>query len=230
MLDQCALDARPPPRDAFQRLPLAEQKTARIGVFGSRRLVASFACALIGMAACGPSNGDDTSDAATGTDTAGTTTQADATTSTDTGDDGGDNTGTDGAPICPAPQQCRDVPCGPGVSLSHAADVQPIWDAFCTQCHFPAEPEPAGSLDLTSTVAYFNIVNVASQQSMAGQVRVAPGSPNDSYLWHKVMGTHLCPAPDGDTEGMPASDEPLSEISPDDVSTITEWICCGAAL
>jgi hypothetical protein len=185
---------------------------------------------VIYIAACGPTTPDDDGLAGTGTDTTGATTQVDTTVATDTGEDGVDDTGTDGAPVCPQPQQCRDIPCGPGISRSHADDVQPIWDTFCIQCHFPTDPEPAGNLDLTAAVAYFSIVNVASQQSMTGQVRVAPGSPNDSYLWHKIKGTHLCPDPDGDTDGMPASDELLSDISPDDVTTITEWICCGAAL
>ena len=113
-----------------------------------------------------------------------------------------------------------------GVDISHAADVQPIWDANCvrTGCHIG----PTGAYNLVLEDAYDKIVDVPSNQVM-GMKLVAPSDVAGSYLWHKINGTQ------GDVGGggapMPADDameRPLSEIDPDAVATIRTWIECGA--
>jgi hypothetical protein len=58
--------------------------------------------------------------------------------------------------------------------------------AACTQCH-NAVLSRFNGLDLTSSVAYANLVNVSSREK-PGVLRVAPGSPDNSYLVHKVEG------------------------------------------
>jgi hypothetical protein len=57
----------------------------------------------------------------------------------------------------------------------------------CTQCH-NAIGSRFNGLDLSASVAYANLVNVASR-FRAGAVRVIPGDPQNSYLIHKLEGT-----------------------------------------
>ena len=99
---------------------------------------------------------------------------------------------------------------------SFASVVQPILTASCN-CHL--EAAPAG---LSFTDAYANLVSVASTEA-AGLDRVAPGSPDDSYLWHKVNGTHASVGGSGDP--MPA---PGGGLDAGSLATIEAWISGGA--
>jgi len=56
----------------------------------------------------------------------------------------------------------------------------------CTQCH-NAIGSRFNGLDLSASVSYNNLVNVASR-GRAGAVRVIPGDPENSYLIHKLEG------------------------------------------
>ena len=58
---------------------------------------------------------------------------------------------------------------------------------LCTGCHTSAGRAPAGGLELTSAVAYANLVNVGSR-GKPGAIRVIPGDPENSYLIHKLEG------------------------------------------
>lgn len=147
-------------------------------------------------------------------DTDATTTGADATTS-DTGSQG-DTTGS------------QDDTTGSGESSeggstgepppSFASDVQPILDANCS-CHVDAVPAPA---ELSFADAYSSLVSVASTEA-AGLDRVEPGSSGDSYLWHKVNGTHASVGGSGDP--MPA---PGGGLDAGSLATIEAWISGGA--
>lgn len=70
--------------------------------------------------------------------------------------------------------------------LSHAADIQPIWDQNCVSaCH-----EPGGqwaALDLSGD-AYDDIIGMPSLVASANFIE--PGFPQDSYLLHKLDGTY----------------------------------------
>ncbi len=57
----------------------------------------------------------------------------------------------------------------------------------CISCHTSNGRTPAGGLDLTSAVSYSRLVNVPSGQQPS-VLRVAPGSPDRSYLLHKLEG------------------------------------------
>lgn len=57
----------------------------------------------------------------------------------------------------------------------------------CTNCHTNVGRNPAGSLNLLGSVAYDQLVNVASIQRTDLR-RVNPGNPDASYLVHKVDG------------------------------------------
>jgi hypothetical protein len=57
----------------------------------------------------------------------------------------------------------------------------------CVNCHTNVGRTPAGGMILLHDVAYDQIVNVSSVQR-PGTMRVQPGSPDASYLVHKVEG------------------------------------------
>jgi hypothetical protein len=103
--------------------------------------------------------------------------------------------------------------------LSHDADIQPIWDMYCTlpACHDGATFPP----DLTEGNAYASIVGVASSQSDLNFVE--PGSADDSYLWHKINGTQV--EAGGNGLMMPYDG---TEVAAADLAAIEEWINGGA--
>lgn len=67
--------------------------------------------------------------------------------------------------------------------VSFAADIQPIFDANCLDCHGAAAN---GGLDLRAAATPGSLVNVASV-GYAG-TRVVPGDPHTSVLYLKVEG------------------------------------------
>lgn len=105
------------------------------------------------------------------------------------------------------------------LSVSFAAQVQPIFTANCAVagCHTP--PSLAAGQNLSAGQAYANIVNVPSSQ-LQGWVRVAPGDTTNSLLYRKIR--DVTP-PVGDR--MPAGRPPLSA---GDIATIRDWILSGA--
>jgi hypothetical protein len=100
-------------------------------------------------------------------------------------------------------------------TVSFATDIQPIFATTCVGCH--ASPAPSGNLDLGPTVGYGNLVNVVSS-GYAPAVRVVPGDPALSVLYHKVFGTGQYGA------AMPFG----GTISPADRTRIQTWIAEGA--
>lgn len=70
---------------------------------------------------------------------------------------------------------------------THDADIQPIWEEACgTSCHID---DNDGDLQL-GTDAYDAIVNVPSVDVPTMNL-ITPGNLDESYLWHKLEGTHL---------------------------------------
>ncbi|WP_434424543.1 hypothetical protein [Nannocystis pusilla] len=114
----------------------------------------------------------------------------------------GDTSGTSGDDV-PAP-------------LSFVADIQPIFADYCT-CHGDGEPEP----DLGIGRAYDSIVGVPAND-VKGMLLVAPGAYEDSYLWHKIAGSHSQVG--GAGKRMPPNDE----LQPGDMAAIQQWIVEGA--
>jgi hypothetical protein len=99
--------------------------------------------------------------------------------------------------------------------LSHATDIQPIWDANCAACHISQQ---FGFLDLTN--GYTSLVGVASGQADA--MLVVAGDPNLSYLWAKLNGQQA--AAGGFGQQMPDG----SVLSANDLETVRTWIEDGA--
>ena len=90
----------------------------------------------------------------------------------------------------------------------------------CVNCHNTAGRQFAGGLNLESSVAYNNLVNVPSVQRPA-LLRVAPGDPENSYLIHKVEGR-----PGIFGQRMPLNSPPLTDGQ---IRVIRRWIERGAA-
>ena len=108
------------------------------------------------------------------------------------------------------------------------SEVQGIYNRNCTFCHhnpgfFPA----SGNLSLTDGYSYDATVDTVSLQQVDGMLLIEPGSPEGSYLWHKINNTHIDQG--GSGTGMPMGFfgryERLSET---DLTTIETWIIEGA--
>jgi hypothetical protein len=108
-----------------------------------------------------------------------------------------------------------------GDALSHAVDIQPIWDAGCvTDCH-----EPGGTaamvLDLSGN-AYANIVDINSGQAQLLKL-VEPNNSAESYLVAKLEGNQNIVG--GTGLDMPSGSDPLDAAT---LTTIKAWIDAGA--
>ena len=77
--------------------------------------------------------------------------------------------------------------CQTPVPLSHDADIQPLWDAKCSECHM--DGLAFGGLFLDRGHAHANLVGVPASQ-LASMSRIEPGAPERSYVWLKLEGQH----------------------------------------
>lgn len=110
-------------------------------------------------------------------------------------------------------------------TLAHASQIQPFWDLYCTTgaCH-DANSQAAGLV--LAEDAYDDIVNVGSSQTVEMPL-VDPGLPLNSYLFHKLSGTHDCPAVGGSLSQMPTGGN-AAPFNDNQLLHIAQWICCGA--
>jgi len=100
---------------------------------------------------------------------------------------------------------------------THDRHIQPIWDAYCGDCHTEYNE---GSLRLND--AYDKIVTVRAED-VPGMFLVTPFEPDTSYLWLKIKGSHI--ENGGQGASMPMGDV---ELSPQDQHRIQIWIQQGA--
>ena len=105
-------------------------------------------------------------------------------------------------------------------NVSFAAQVQPIFTANCALAGCHAGTNPPEGLKLTASRSYGALVNVQSKECSAYK-RVAPGSPDASYLVFKLRGAGPCFL----GGQMPLGYPPLPA---GDQATITVWIQEGA--
>jgi hypothetical protein len=103
--------------------------------------------------------------------------------------------------------------------VSFKTDIVPLLKSRCVMCHLPGA-EQAG-LALHPKGGYANLVEVKSTQSPL--LRVAPGKPDDSYLYRKITGTHSQVG--GSGERMPFGE---SSLTADEVERVRRWIEGGA--
>lgn len=91
----------------------------------------------------------------------------------------------------------------------------------CTQCHAPQGTRPPiGGLNLTNAVAYASLVNVPAPERRTLNY-VTPGDPENSYLIHKLEGSHSIVG-----QRMPFGGPYLSS---NQILVIRRWIETGAA-
>jgi hypothetical protein len=114
----------------------------------------------------------------------------------------------------------------PSTDLSHATDIQPIWNAHCTtDCHEPGGAW-VGFLDMSDS-AYDRIVG-APVLTVSGMNHIEPGDLEASYLWHKLQGTQLTVGGNGDKMPYPQPGMEPTVLTPDQLDMIEEWIVGGA--
>lgn len=107
----------------------------------------------------------------------------------------------------------------PPPSYTFAADVLPILRSNCQSCH--SGRGASGSLDMSDSAAYGNLVNVASGE-LRGTDRIEPGDSARSYLAMKIQNIHT--AAGGSGTQMP----PRTSLTRESVAIITGWIDGGA--
>jgi hypothetical protein len=85
----------------------------------------------------------------------------------------------------PPPPPPPPVDAGPTVTAFTKAEVQTLVNARCTPCHIT---QASAGMSLANDFTT-NTVNVNSSQ-VATLKRIKPGSKDQSYLFHKIKGTH----------------------------------------
>ncbi len=105
--------------------------------------------------------------------------------------------------------------------VSYKTQIQPLLNSQCVFCHVTGAEN--GGLNLGGKAAYRGLVDAPSTESKL--LRVAPGRPDESYLMHKLKGTHLSVGGSGDP--MPKTDPPrLLEAA--QIEMFRKWIAQGA--
>ena len=130
--------------------------------------------------------------------------------------------------------QCGLTPLISGGNISssfYQAKIQPIFDNLangpCSSCH--AVAGGSGGLSLNFSNSYANLVGIASS-ALPSMLRITSGNHNNSYLWHKIIGSHVTVA--GGTNGsgrMPPGGASLTTRDTDgngtnDLLEIQNWI------
>ena len=138
----------------------------------------------------------------------------------DSGEDSGTTTGTEstgavGQTTISTTGSSDPLPTG---AISHATHIQPIWDARCGgACHLGN----ASLGDLSVVDGYAAMVDVDSMD-VPGMLLVAPGDLDESYLWHKLEGTHI-------EAGGAGLEMPKGQALSDSKRSLVEaWILGGA--
>lgn len=98
-------------------------------------------------------------------------------------------------------------------------DILPILQQNCVSCHITGEE--LGGLGLAPSLAYNQLVSKPSEQSALP--RVEPGQPAQSYLLHKLKGSHLDQGGSGGR--MPLG---FAALSAPEIEQITAWVAAGA--
>ena len=106
-----------------------------------------------------------------------------------------------------------DTASAPVEQPDYTADVDPIWLDACAGCHTNGGAQ--GSLTLDEGAAL--LVGVPSTEAPSVAL-VAPGSPDDSWIWLKLTGEQ------SDGSAMPLG----SSLNAADLGTVQNWIEEGA--
>lgn len=102
---------------------------------------------------------------------------------------------------------------------SYKTDVEPIFVKECSDCHGGERPKKG--LDLSADKGFANLVGKRSTE-VPELLLVAPGDPENSYLWHKLQHT----AKEG--KGMPRGVFSSRKLPEKELQVIRQWIEQGA--
>ena len=120
-------------------------------------------------------------------------------------------------PVAP-PAACTDVvPFRPQFSCIQ----QLVFTPTCALAGCHAAPNASQGLVLSEGISYGMLVGVPSTETATGQIRVAPGDPDNSYLIVKLEGTDSRLVGDR----MPFGGPYLSQA---EIDVIRQWILDGA--
>lgn len=104
---------------------------------------------------------------------------------------------------------------------SYTETVEPIVSRKCAACH--NDRSPGSGVSFQKGSGYDYLVNVASEE-LASMPRVTPGDSENSYLAHKILGTHA------DVGGSGTKMPPSGRLRDTEVEAIISWINdCPAA-
>jgi hypothetical protein len=119
---------------------------------------------------------------------------------------------------------------GPPIQTAFSPVAQIFSSNGCTGCHSTAFA--AQGLNLDPDVAYANIVNIPSTQETTGMPLITPNDPGNSYLVHKIFGTHDESPVMGTGSQMPANractDHQSCLNNDDETNALLDWINTGA--
>jgi hypothetical protein len=101
------------------------------------------------------------------------------------------------------------------------AEIETLFARNCTTAGCHGGPELQTGLDLSAGVAYGLLVDEPSVE-LPSMVRVSPGDPAASYLFHKLSGTQEDVGGSGDV--MP----PGFGLATNDIALVERWIAEGA--
>ena len=119
------------------------------------------------------------------------------------------------------PAECDSIDSVPmRYDIDYQADVQPIFDQHCRNCHVDSGGAPSAGLELDSGYSWFQLVGVASSQD-PGVTRVIPFNAAWSLLFQKVN----CYFPSVGSR-MPFE---RTELTVEEQAIIHDWIALGAS-
>lgn len=104
-------------------------------------------------------------------------------------------------------------------------EVQEVLDIDCSSCH--SGPDAEAGLRLDAQHAYEDLLERKSTQASKMNL-VSPGEPDESYLLHKMLGTHLDVGGHGDRMPLEGSWGVKGSLSDDEVARVKKWIVNGA--
>jgi hypothetical protein len=126
-----------------------------------------------------------------------------------------------GARAAQDPSGCDSIDSVPmRFDIDYGADVQPIFDAHCANCHVASGGAPLAGLELDTGVSWFQLVGAPSSQD-ASLTRVIPWDAANSLLYQKVN----CYFPAIGSR-MPFE---RPELSVEEQALIHDWIALGAS-
>lgn len=104
---------------------------------------------------------------------------------------------------------------------AYTETVEPVVSRKCAACH--NDRSPGSGVSFQKGSGYDYLVNVASEE-LPSMPRVTPGDIENSYLAHKILGTHE------DVGGSGSKMPPSGRLRDNEVEAILAWINnCPAA-